>query len=349
MKWAGLAVIALVAGCAAPATPQSAGLSPAPVTPSAPTPAGGSTSISSGTVGFSCRLPVFVDRGQGATGAFIYFPSGTVRPDPAAAKVGSLTRPGRELVGDVYVHYFDRAYSRWLPVTRRAVSPDGAHYAYTDRAVADPQNPPTRATIHVVAVKTGADQAFDGGDWSTPYVVLDYAAEGIYLATDYWSNVGLWLMDPRTGTVARVGDVSNVQGRADTDVFWVGAVNPNDPRPVAGVAPDQLDRLNVVDGSRVAWYYKPGSAVHFVSQDVVGHPIIIVTAGFNQTALFLLPSPGISRLILQSGDGIPSIASPISDSHGVWFGSPDGIYLYSEAEGLQKVSDQPGYPANGCF
>jgi hypothetical protein len=33
----------------------------------------------------------------------------------------------------------------------------------------------------------------------------------------------------------------------------------------------------------------------------------------------------------------------------VWFGSPQGIYLYSDAGGLQKVSDQPGYPANGCF
>jgi hypothetical protein len=41
--------------------------------------------------------------------------------------------------------------------------------------------------------------------------------------------------------------------------------------------------------------------------------------------------------------------SPIADKHGIWFGGPDGIYLYSEARGLQKVSSQPGNPANGCF
>jgi hypothetical protein len=38
----------------------------------------------------------------------------------------------------------------------------------------------------------------------------------------------------------------------------------------------------------------------------------------------------------------------IADSHGVWFGSRQGIYLYSVAGRLLKVSNQPGYPANGC-
>jgi hypothetical protein len=35
--------------------------------------------------------------------------------------------------------------------------------------------------------------------------------------------------------------------------------------------------------------------------------------------------------------------------HGIWFGSLDGIYLYAQAHGLVKVSNQPGYPANGCI
>jgi hypothetical protein len=33
----------------------------------------------------------------------------------------------------------------------------------------------------------------------------------------------------------------------------------------------------------------------------------------------------------------------------VWFGSEQGIYLYSAGAGLQKVSNTPGLPANGCF
>jgi hypothetical protein len=298
------------------------------------------------TVSFSCRLPVFVDIGRGQPGAFINFPSRTVKPDPAATRVGSIVHPGRELVGYFYVHYYDRAYLRWLPVSRNDVSPDGTHYAYADRAVADPLNPPTRATLHVVAVKTGVDMAFDGGDWSVPYAVLDYAAEGIYLTTTLVGS-GLWLMNPATGAVTQVSDAWDVQGSAGNQVFWAGAVNISDPNPIAGMAPDELDRLNLVDGSRVPWFYRPGSSVHFVSQDTAGPPIIIVSG--QVTEFLILLGPGISRSILTFGNKLPGLASPISDKHGVWFGSPDGIFLYSEAKGLQKVSNQPGYPANGCF
>jgi hypothetical protein len=43
------------------------------------------------------------------------------------------------------------------------------------------------------------------------------------------------------------------------------------------------------------------------------------------------------------------LGSPESDNHGLWFGSPNGIYLYSQTGGLQKMSDQPGYPAGFCL
>jgi hypothetical protein len=257
--------------------------------------------------------------------------------------------PGRELIGYFYVHYYDRVYSRWLPVSRNDVSPDGTHFAYTDRALADPQNPPTRATLHVVSVKTGVDVTFDDGEWAAPYQVLDYAAEGIYLTTTLVAS-GLWLTNPATGVITQVSDAWDVQGSAGNKAFWVGAVNSSDPHPLNGPAPDQLDKLNLVDGSRVAWLYRPGSSVHFVSQDVAGHPIVIVSGPEGQaTELLVLLAPGTGQTILTLGNKRPGLASPISDKHGVWFGSPDGIYLYSVAKGLQKVSNQPGYPANGCF
>src|ERR1700736_2077056 len=126
MKLASLALFVLMAACGAFAAPIAGTPSPEPAI----------TPMAVSAVDFSCRLSVFVDAGQGSPGgAFIDFPSGTVTPDPAAAEVGSLVRPGRELVGSFYVHYYDRAFSRWLPVTQNSVSPDGAHYAYTDRAV----------------------------------------------------------------------------------------------------------------------------------------------------------------------------------------------------------------------
>ena len=360
MRWAGFALIALVGACAAPGTPQAVGESPAtsisPVAVSSPSPS--PTLVPDpmpiSKVGFSCRLPVFmwgeIHQGE-AIGDFIDFPSGTVTPDPASVNVQLPNGPGLELYDYSGFPYFDRAYMRWLPVTRNAVSPDGARYAYTDRPRLLPSTNTqgVRATVHVVAVTNGGDLAFDGGDWSAPYVVLDYAAEGIYLITTAGVNVGLWLMDPTTGAVTRIANLSNVQGNAGRNFFWVGSVNPSDPNPIAGIAPDQLDRLNLVDGSRVAWFYRPGSSVHFVGQDVSGHPIIMVSGPDESTELFLLLGPDSNRSVLKFGNGATDLAGPISDQHGVWFGSPHGIYLYSDANGLQKVSSQPGYPANGCL
>jgi hypothetical protein len=251
-------------------------------------------------------------------------------------------------VGDSYVHYYDRAYLRWLPVSRNAVSPDGSHYAYTDRAVGAQADPQARATLHVVAVKTGVELTFDDGEWSSPYVVLDYATEGIYLTTTL-VGYGLWLMNPATGAVTKVANPWDVQGSAGNKAFWVGAVNASDPSAIAGVAPNELDRFGLVDGSQLAWFYRPGSSVQFVSQDVDGHPIIVASGVRGPEEILLLVGPGVSRSIWTSGDQVPGLGSPISDSHGAWFGSADGIFLYSQANGVQKISNQPGYPANGCF
>jgi hypothetical protein len=38
----------------------------------------------------------------------------------------------------------------------------------------------------------------------------------------------------------------------------------------------------------------------------------------------------------------------ISDSHGTWFGTDQGIYLYT-GSAFMRVSNTPGYPANGCL
>ncbi|HEY1419107.1 MAG TPA: hypothetical protein VGG90_00170 [Candidatus Dormibacteraeota bacterium] len=354
MKWAGLALIALLGACAAPGVPEARGQSPAVVDSPTPSPSMVPATMPISQVAFSCRLPVYVwaESHQGeAMGDVIEFPAGTVTPDPASVSMRLLYRPGAELYDYSGFPFFDRAYLRWLPVTRNAVSPDGAYYAYTDRALLTPSTTAQglRATIHVVAVETGVDLAFDGGDWSAPYVVLDYSAEGIYLITTAGVYAGLWLMDPTTGSVTRIANLSNVQGNAGGNFFWVGTANPSDPNPMVGIAPDQLDRLNLVDGSRVAWFYRPGSSVLLVGQDVSGHAIILVSGVDGSTELFLLLGPQSSRSILKFGSGATDLAFPIADQHGVWFGSPHGIYLYSDAGGLQKVSSQPGYPANGCI
>jgi hypothetical protein len=155
-------------------------------------------------------------------------------------------------------------------------------------------------------------------------------------------------MDPITGAVTRVADLPNVQGRANGNHIWVGSINPSDPSPVTGSAPDELDRVNLVDGSRVAWFYRPGNSVHFVGQDTAANPIILASQ-VSGAEYLVATAPGMSRSIFVFGDKRPALANAIADKHGIWFGSIDGIYLYTEARGLVKVSNQAGYPSNGCI
>lgn len=356
MRTAGLALLILVAGCSTPAMPPAAAGSPSaspvaassPAAPTRPSPTWtlglGATALS--PVDFTCRLPVYVEAGQGSADAFIDLPSGTATTEPAGPQ--SIVRAGRELIGNYVIHYYDRAYSRWLPVERNDVSPDGSHYAFADRALADPQNPASRAQLHVVDVKSGAELVFDGGDWASPYEVLDYAAEGIYLVITGGAGNGLWLMDPTTGATAQVANLSRVQGRAGANSFWVGFHNLDDPHPVGSLPPNQLDLVSVPDGARVTWLYAPGNSVYFLGQDVSGHPIVFVADIAGASDLRILLAPGSSRSIWTDGNGVPVLSNPISDQHGVWFGSVSGIFLYSEANGMQKISNQPGFPGNGC-
>ena len=348
MRWASLALVGLVCACAA-STPQAGRPSASPVAAVSPSPSPSAppTVIPFSPPGFKCRLPITLFGGDVRSGAFIDFPSGAVTPAPASDTVNPIIHPGRELIDQSYALYFDFAFSHWLPMHRNAVSPDGTHYAYTDRPVSPSQDTPARASLHVVEVRTGIDRPFDGGDWGDPFVVLDYSSTGIYLTDTH--GLGVWLLDPDGGALTRPFFWSNVQGHAG-NVFWVGVTNPDDPHPVTATASNQLEAVNAVDGSLVVWFYRPSTSVHFITQDASGHPIIVLsTAELNSEELLYLPSPGVSREILHPGNGLPAISDPLADQHGVWFGSPQGIYLYTMRDGLRQVSRHGGLPANGCL
>jgi hypothetical protein len=81
------------------------------------------------------------------------------------------------------------------------------------------------------------------------------------------------------------------------------------------------------------------------------HPPIGVVHTWGDVSnveLLYAPDPKSQKPIFK-GRLVGTLGSSIADSHGVWFGSQQGIYLYSEAAGIQKVSNQPGYIANGCL
>ena len=341
----------LVVGCSQAPAPVAHSATPSPsrlVEPSqSPS---GSQSASPTTsdlpltvVGFSCRLPIMTPDNKGA---FISFPGGAVSVDP-----NSLPR-----LGSAWGMYYDRVFSRWLPVSRQAVSPDGKHYAYGEPAA----DKTKVARMHVVDIATGSDHVFPTPttDWFIPYAVLDYASEGIYLYTNYEMSIGVWLMNPTTGSIQKVANLPDVQTSGGNRTFWVGSVNPSDPHPLGGlgILPNQVDHFNLVDGTRMPWFYRPGTSLRVIGSDTQGHPIVMVTNGQNGiidgdygAELVLLLNPQSQRSIYKSSAKlVGSMFVSISDSHGNWFGTDHGIYL-DTGTAFIKVSNQPGYPANGCF
>jgi hypothetical protein len=332
---------------ASPSPSRVASSSPAasPSLAASPSPSAATTSVPDlplSTVGFSCRLPINTPDNQGA---FVSFPTGAVSFDPQ----------GRGVAGS-WGLYYDRAFSRWLPVPRQAVSPDGKHYAYGERGADQSQV----SKMHVVDIATGVDHVFatPGTDWYVPFGVLDYASEGIYLYTNYEVSIGVSLMNPTTGAIQQLAQLIDIQASAGNRTFWVGTVNPADPSPIGGIEiqPNQIDLYSLVDRTRLPWFYRAGTAPRVIGSDTQRHPIVMAVNGRNGftdgdygAELLVLLNPQSQRSIYKgSSKLVGSMFVSISDSHGTWFGSEYGIYLYT-GTALIKVSNQPGYPANGCF
>jgi hypothetical protein len=282
-------------------------------------------------VSFSCRLPISIDGDR--RGAFVEFPQGDVA---IANATGS---------------YYDRAYSRWLPVPRAAVAPDGRHYATVE--LGDQGT----FTIHVVDVATGKDAPLHESDatFNFPPDVLDYAAEGIYLDNGFErGQAGLWLVDPATGAIRQLSN-SWIPTAIDHGYVWSEVLNPADPNPVntassAGILANEIDRIDLKTGARETWMYRPGTGLSIVGFDTVGRPLIVAGKwGLDLEAMLLLAIDPATQLNLFQGDLAQTFRGAIGDAHGTWLGSSQGVYLYEAADGLRKVSNQPGMPANGCF
>jgi hypothetical protein len=315
--------------------------SPADVTPDAsPSPIPSQppfTDLPLGFPTFICRLPISTPDGQGA---FIAVgSSGAVTFIPQAAGV----------------HYYDRGFSKWLPVAREAVSPDGAHYAYAEIGTN------SDFFVHVVDVATGKDHAFHELTSATGFsafpVVLNFAKEGVYLVQAFeHMGAGLWLVNPTTGSVRQVSSTI-VPIAVTPGVVWAQVLNPADPKPIdtqssSGTLPNEIDRFDLATGTQTVWLYRPATGLGIIGFDIGGHPVITsFHGGFAQindpeAEVLIAPKPDSSRSIYK-GQLARTLGGGIADEHGIWFGSDRGIYLYTN--GLQKISNQPGFPANGCF
>jgi len=60
---------------------------------------------------------------------------------------------------------------------------------------------------------------------------------------------------------------------------------------------------------------------------------------------WLVTAPGTSTLVARIDYG----GSSMADTLGIWMGSNNGLYLFTRAGGVARVSDLAGDPANGCI
>jgi hypothetical protein len=345
-RWVALLAVAITA-CSQPSAHPVAQASPSMTAPS-PEPSASASPTTSPTQvvmpiqdlavtlpAFSCRLPFYAVHGK-ITDWFIAFPSGAVSVDPVASD-------GK---------YFDMAFSRWLPVPRSSVSPDGAGYAYIDTTGSD-------FVLHVVAVGSGKEtlvhlstQLFNGQP-----SVLDYSSDGIYLINGFEHLLaGLWLVDPASGSVRQVSkDIFPVLS-AGNGIIWTEVLNPADPNPVEtrtslGTLANEIDRVDIRSGTRTEWLYEPGKALGLIGLDSRGLPLIETQGvwGFDPNAELLLVAAPNSPRSIYKGALVEEIGDGVTDAHGVWLSGQAGIYLYTNSGALTKVLNQPASPANGCF
>jgi hypothetical protein len=120
------------------------------------------------------------------------------------------------------------------------------------------------------------------------------------------------------------------------------------------------DRLLRVDlKSRVVspWFRQVGKEVHAIGVDGLGHPIVTVYStvdGNDSTAeeLWLVTAPGVAKQIYAGpGSNSPDFvgfSTPLADSHGLWFGTRKGVFLYTPEGKLQLVSTAVGVVAGRC-
>jgi hypothetical protein len=335
--------------------------SPFPPSPSvtavaSPTPTAAPSPAISGlpitALSFSCRLPFVHGVGSGSQAGFFDFPSGAFTLDPTAPPSAM---------------YYDRAVSRWLPVGRFAVAPDGGHYAYTTGGTFSVTPGPPR--LHVVDAATGADRVIDLGLLGQPpyvYAVEDYAADGIYIGNGYEGPSNwYWRVDPASGIITDLGKQAHFVDDG-TGHAWVSVIDSRDPNPARGAMageplPNEVVRRNLTTGADEVWFYHAGFSVSLVGAFVGGGLLVLDQAGYpaDPNAQHLVVStPGTSRVIASGGDlfdlgSIDGTGKGLADSHGLWLGSYDelyrGLYLFTRDGTVKRVSDLLGAPANGCL
>jgi hypothetical protein len=363
MKASVLVIVLIVAACSSSSSPaaQSSPLmtiTPSPAALNGDLPVWTQASSSTGQVDFA--------------GGFLHFPGGVFRRDPHAdmlfdAKTGLMRTPDQPYLNaygsptTTVTLTYDRAVGRWLPVNRAQVSDDGLSYAYIDHEFG--AAPSQR--IHVVDVRTGADQVVYRNTNNPLYAVVGLAQQNIYLTSCQPNETGGNCWGPLRRLDAMTGNIATISDRRGTWVIsgrigWMVTCWPAQyPTPCFGIyderGPNQLLRVDLATGNEEIWGH--GSGIDLIGIDRDGAPIITV-GGASECGVVRASAPEhmepIFSLPINHTVGC-GFRSATADRIGIWMqveyepsATTVGIYLYSKASGVRKISDSQYVPV-GSF
>jgi len=289
-----------------------------------------------------CKLPLFDY--TTLSGEFLSLRDGTVVADPAGRFVMDGMQ-SKSLASPVLRGYtpatYDRVAARWVP--GGAISPDGLRHAYID------YSQPFDRVMHVVDIATGRDRTLPLAQG--PWALIGFTGDGIYIHTSYeGTGPGLTLINPDSGAARTVFSDSAVH-MVSGQVAWIATRNQADTLPGPpgmGGNDNEVQSRDLTTSQKTTWLYRPGTNL-YVTAATSGS---IVVSGYEVTGNFLLlvtaPGKAVPITVPETGEPIPSSGGAVADATGWWFGSLDGVYLWTPHTGAILVSELTAAPAGAC-
>jgi streptogramin lyase len=291
-----------------------------------------------------CKLPLFVSTTPTSYGEFLSLRDGVVAADPSGRFVtdGTLSQSQATPVLRGYMPAtYDRAAGRWVPGS--ATSPDGLRYAY----IAYSQ--PFEGVLHVVDIATGRDRTLPlaNGPWG----MIGFTNEGIYVHFTYEGfGPGMTLVNPDSGATRTVFADSTAH-LVSGQTAWIATRNETDTLPGPpgiGGNYNEVQSRDLTTSQKTTWLYRPGSNLYVVAAAAGS----IVVSGYDIASSLLLvvtaPGQAVPITVPETGDSIPWSSGAVADANGWWFGTLDGVYLWTPHTGAILVSPATAAPAGAC-
>lgn len=226
-----------------------------------------------------------------------------------------------------------------MPVEYQNVAPNGASYVlYRDDTA------PVPNALYVVNARTGSKRLMSsaqaaGSQWQ---FVLDYAADGIYLAAPGDGLAppvkGLWLLDPTTNRI-RLVESSHAWALVAGRAAWVVEASPG------GVAPYRVYRLDLRT-RQVSTWYQTKTDLRLLSATPEGG-LLFAYGDVSSSRVAVLSAPNVFTPL-----AVPSGFKPyhgLSARPGVWIALTDGIALYVKGHGIKVMTHNTGTFPNGAW